>query len=166
MRVPSLSVILVVAVHVGFNSVFAAAALAQERIAADTPKTTVAGNTFVAPAGWSLVVRGPATILEAPEGGSFIALVDVPAKDATTADAAVAAAWAAYKPDAKWPLKVDDADRRQGRLDRSQVRTRTRRRRTRSATSASTCDGPTTCGPSRSTTWRRRSARSAAPRSA
>ena len=77
-----------------------------ERIAADTAKTTVAGNTFVAPAGWSLAVRGPATILEAPEGGSFILLVDVAAKDAANADAALAAAWAAYKPDAKWPLKV------------------------------------------------------------
>jgi CubicO group peptidase (beta-lactamase class C family) len=77
-----------------------------ERIAADTAKTTVAGNTFVAPAGWSLVVRGPATILEAPEGGSFIVLVDLAAKDAANADAALAAAWAAYKPDAKWPLKV------------------------------------------------------------
>ena len=72
-------------------------------LAADTPKTTVTGNTFIAPAGWSISVRGPATILEAPEGGSYIALVDVTAKDA---DAAVAAAWAAYKPGAKWPLKV------------------------------------------------------------
>jgi CubicO group peptidase (beta-lactamase class C family) len=74
-----------------------------QRLAADTPKTTVTGNTFIAPAEWSISVRGPATILEAPEGGSYIALVDVTAKDA---DAAVAAAWAAYKPDAKWPLKV------------------------------------------------------------
>jgi len=79
---------------------------AAERIAADSPRTTVAGNTFVAPAGWSLLVRGPATLLESPEGGSFIVLVDVAAKDAADADAAVAAAWAAYKPDAKWPLKV------------------------------------------------------------
>jgi CubicO group peptidase (beta-lactamase class C family) len=79
---------------------------APERIAADSPKTTVAGNQFVAPAGWSLVVQGPATILEAPEGGSFIALVDVPAKDATTADDALAVAWKTYKPDAKWALKV------------------------------------------------------------
>jgi CubicO group peptidase (beta-lactamase class C family) len=77
-----------------------------ERLTADTARATVAGNTFVAPAGWSLVVRGPATILEAPEGGSFIVLVDVAAKDAANADAALAAAWAAYKPDAKWPLKV------------------------------------------------------------
>ncbi|MBV8202903.1 MAG: beta-lactamase family protein [Acidobacteria bacterium] len=65
--------------------------------------TTVSGNTFIAPAGWSVRVRGPATILEAPEGDSWIALVDVQAKDA---DAAVAAAWAAYKPEAKWPLEV------------------------------------------------------------
>jgi CubicO group peptidase (beta-lactamase class C family) len=79
---------------------------AAERIAADTPRTTMAGNTFVAPAGWSLAVRGPATILEAPEGGSFIVLVDVPAKDGVDPDAAIAAAWAAYRPDAKWPLKV------------------------------------------------------------
>lgn len=77
-----------------------------EKLAADTAKATTAGNTFVAPAGWSIAVRGPATLLEAPEGGSFIALVDVEAKDAKDSDAAVAAAWKAYKPDAAWPLKV------------------------------------------------------------
>lgn len=48
-------------------------------------------------------VRGAATILTAPEGDSWLALVDVAAKDA---EAAVAAGWAVYKPDAKWPLKV------------------------------------------------------------
>ena len=37
------------------------------------PKKPVLGNTFIAPAGWSLAVRGPATILEAPEGDSRIA---------------------------------------------------------------------------------------------
>ena len=73
------------------------------RLTADTPKTTVAGNTFIAPAEWTVSVRGPATILEPPEGGGAIALVDVTAEDA---DAAVAAAWKAYKPDASWPLKV------------------------------------------------------------
>ncbi len=82
----------------------AALTAAKETLAADTPRTTVAGNTFIAPVGWSVEVRGPATILEPPEGGgSHIALVDVQAKDA---DAAVAAAWAAYRPDAKWPLKA------------------------------------------------------------
>ena len=65
------------------------------------------GATFIAPAGWSVVVRGPATILEAPEHDSHIALVDI--EKAADADAAVAAAWAAYRPDAKWPLKVATA---------------------------------------------------------
>lgn len=72
-------------------------------LAADTPMTTVTGNTFLAPMGWSASTRGPATILEAPEHDSWIAFVDLEAKDA---DAAVAAAWAAYKPEANWPLKV------------------------------------------------------------
>jgi len=71
-------------------------------LAADTASTTVMGNTYVAPEGWTLSVRGPATILEAPEGGSWVALVDVEAEDA---DAAVAAAWTAYR-DLEWPLKV------------------------------------------------------------
>ncbi len=82
-----------------------AAAPAAAPLAADTPTTTVLGNTFIAPAGWTVSVRGPATILASPEGDSWIALVDVDAKDA---DAAIAAAWAAYKPDAKWPLKVSN----------------------------------------------------------
>ena len=80
----------------------AAETLAAETLAADTSKTTVMGNTFVAPEGWTMSVRGPATILEPPEGGSAIALVDVEAEDA---DAAIAAAWAAYK-EPEWPLKV------------------------------------------------------------
>ncbi len=46
-------------------------------LTADTPTTTVVGNTFIAPAGWTVSVRGPATILEPPEGDSWIALVDV-----------------------------------------------------------------------------------------
>lgn len=78
-------------------------ASATERLAADTPKTTVLGNTFIAPAGWSLSVRGPATILEAPEGDSRIVMVDVQAPDG---DAALAAAWAAYPGSDRWPLKV------------------------------------------------------------
>jgi CubicO group peptidase (beta-lactamase class C family) len=80
------------------------AAAASEVLAADTPRTTVEGNKFIAPAGWRIEVRGPATILTPPEGDSYIALVDVKAKDA---DAAIAAAWAAYRPEAaKRPLKV------------------------------------------------------------
>jgi CubicO group peptidase (beta-lactamase class C family) len=74
-----------------------------EPLGADTPKETVLGNTFIAPVGWTLSVRGPATILTAPEGDSWIALVDVSARNA---EAALSAAWAAYKPGMKWPLKV------------------------------------------------------------
>jgi CubicO group peptidase (beta-lactamase class C family) len=83
----------------------AASAQAPEKLSADTPKTTVLGNAFIAPKDWSIRVKGPATILEAPEGDSWVALVDVEAK---TQDEALAAAWQAYKPDAKWPLKVSN----------------------------------------------------------
>lgn len=73
------------------------------QLTADTPMETVEGATFVAPADWTVSVRGPATILETPEGDSRLALVDVRAPDA---DSAVALAWAAYMPDRPWPLKV------------------------------------------------------------
>jgi CubicO group peptidase (beta-lactamase class C family) len=76
---------------------------ATQVLASDTPAATANGNPFIAPAGWTLSRNGPAVILTAPEGGSRVALVDVAAKDA---DAAVAAAWAAYDPKAKWPLKL------------------------------------------------------------
>jgi len=82
-----------------------ASALASGRLSADTPKTTVLGNAFIAPKDWSLSVKGPATILEAPEGNSWVALVDVPAANA---EQALAAAWKAYKPEEKWPVKVSN----------------------------------------------------------
>ncbi len=85
-----------------FVSLLAQAQDAPVMLDADTPTTTVGGNTFIAPAGWSLSVSGPATFIEAPEGGSRIVLVDVEAEDA---EGAVAAGWAAYK-DIDWPLKV------------------------------------------------------------
>ncbi len=68
---------------------------ATQTMTADTPKTTVAGNTFIAPVEWKLRVRGPATILESPEGGSIIAIYDLRA--AKDADEAVAQAWQHYK---------------------------------------------------------------------
>jgi CubicO group peptidase (beta-lactamase class C family) len=46
--------------------------------------------------------RGPATLVEAPEGDSRIVIVDVRANDA---DGAVAAAWAAYQ-NPQWSLKI------------------------------------------------------------
>jgi CubicO group peptidase (beta-lactamase class C family) len=63
--------------------------------------TTADGATFIAPAGWTVVVKGPLTLLSPPEEGSHLALVETHAKDA---DSAVAAAWAAYKPDHPWTL--------------------------------------------------------------
>jgi hypothetical protein len=66
------------------------------------PKTTVAGNTFIAPAEWTLRVRGAGTILEAPERESFIALYDF--AEAKDADDAVAQAWAAYRGKAPFAL--------------------------------------------------------------
>lgn len=89
---------------------------AAEVLAADSPRTTVAGNAFLAPAGWTISVRNEATILEAPEAGSRIALVDVRAKDA---DSAVAAAWAAFGVEPKWPLiSTSDLAPRDGWTDR------------------------------------------------
>ncbi|HRI64377.1 MAG TPA: serine hydrolase domain-containing protein [Polyangium sp.] len=82
-----------------------------ERVTADTPKTTSMGNTFIVPAEWSISVKGPVTILETPEVGSRVIVVDVLAKDA---DAAIEAAWEAYGiENRKWPLKsaVDVSDR-------------------------------------------------------
>jgi hypothetical protein len=74
-----------------------------DRMVRDTPRNTTEGNTFIAPAGWAVSAHGSATVLEPPEGGSAIALVDV---RAPSADSAVALAWQAYKPDQAWPLKV------------------------------------------------------------
>ncbi|MFN7973107.1 MAG: serine hydrolase domain-containing protein [Acidobacteriota bacterium] len=73
------------------------------RMEIDTPRTTLEGNTFIAPVGWRLTVRGPATILEPPEGGSAIAIVDLRERDA---DAAIASSWKAYGKEVGWPLKV------------------------------------------------------------
>jgi CubicO group peptidase (beta-lactamase class C family) len=76
-------------------------ATASEALGVDTPMTTVAGNTFTAPADWTVSVKGPATILSPPEDESALVLVDVKAEDA---DAAVAAGWAAYR-EHGWALR-------------------------------------------------------------
>src|SRR5262249_33556408 len=76
---------------------------ASERLTTDAPRTTALGNAFIAPKDWSVRKQDAATILEAPEGDTWIALVDV---QGTNNDDALAAAWKAYKPGAKWPVKV------------------------------------------------------------
>lgn len=87
-------------------SVTSAEVILDEPLPADTATTTVAGNPFTAPADWAVSIKGPATIITPPEGGSHIVLVDVDV-EADDAESAVAAAWAAYK-DHDWPLKVVD----------------------------------------------------------
>jgi CubicO group peptidase (beta-lactamase class C family) len=68
-----------------------------EHLVTDSPRTTSGGTTFVAPGGWSIASRDNVVVLDPPEAGSHIVLVDVTATDA---DAAVAAAWVAYDKDA------------------------------------------------------------------
>jgi CubicO group peptidase (beta-lactamase class C family) len=98
-----------IALLAGFFLVLATAhGATAEPLAADTPKQTVLGNTFIAPAGWSIAMRGPETILTAPEGDTWIVLVDVEEGKAKDADAAIATAWKVYKPEASWPLKVSN----------------------------------------------------------
>ncbi len=93
----------VIAVVFGAIATSQTPAESTERLRTDTPKTTVRGNAFIAPKDWSLRVRGPATIIEAPESDSAVALVDI---EASGPEEALAAAWHAYKAEAKWPVKV------------------------------------------------------------
>ncbi len=74
-----------------------------ERVTADTPRVTSAGATFKVPTGWSIETEKDFVILTPPETDTHIAIVDSQAADAK---AAVAAAWAAYKPDSKRPIKL------------------------------------------------------------
>jgi CubicO group peptidase (beta-lactamase class C family) len=89
--------VLLVALPLGF------AAHAAEPLAADTPMTTTGGATFTAPMGWSVTATANKNVLEPPEADSHLAVLDVQAADA---DAAVAAGWAGYRPDARRPLRL------------------------------------------------------------
>lgn len=81
----------------------AAAAPVEEKVASDTPRTTAAGATFTVPAGWTLRSDGAQRVLSGPEPGLRIAIVD---RSEADADAAVAAAWQAFNPRFKRPLKI------------------------------------------------------------
>ena len=65
-----------------------------EKLTADKEVTTSGGATFTAPGGWSMVTSGPLIVVEPPEADSHIVVFD---SDAATAEAAIDAAWAAYK---------------------------------------------------------------------
>lgn len=70
-----------------------AAGAATAESAAGTPGKTPSGHGYIVPPDWTQARRGHAVVLQAPEGGSWIALVEV---DAGHADDAVAQAWMRY----------------------------------------------------------------------
>ena len=80
-----------------------------EVLPADSSQMTAQGTSFVAPKDWKIAERGSATLLELPEAGSRMAIVDVNAKDA---DGAVETAWVAYgAPRRKLKLASEQANR-------------------------------------------------------
>jgi len=87
-----------------------AAAPTVKVVSGDTPWADTDGNTFIVPDGWKVATLDTMTVVTAPEGDSHIAFVDV---SAPSQEAALAAGWKAYKPDAKWPLiaQTDSPDR-------------------------------------------------------
>lgn len=74
-----------------------------ERVSADTPRVTPGGATFTVPKDWSILTGKNLVILEPPEPDTHIVLFDSQSGDAA---AAVTAAWAAYKPESKRPVKL------------------------------------------------------------
>jgi CubicO group peptidase (beta-lactamase class C family) len=76
---------------------------APELVTADASRVTPGGATFKVPAGWSIVTVKDVVILTPPETDTHLAIVDSHAPDAK---AAVTAAWAAYKPESKRPIKL------------------------------------------------------------
>src|ERR1700730_7776366 len=74
-----------------------------EQIASETKRSTPAGATFTAPAAWSMRGEASLIVLTPPEPDSHLAIVDVKAADAASA---VTAAWSAYRPDFKRPVKL------------------------------------------------------------
>jgi CubicO group peptidase (beta-lactamase class C family) len=99
MRRRALLVCALLALFVSFSA-------AAETVEKDTPRTTAAGTQYTVPAGWAVSAKGAMVVLTPPETDSALALVDSESKDA---DAAVAAAWTVFRPDAKWPLKLSTA---------------------------------------------------------
>jgi CubicO group peptidase (beta-lactamase class C family) len=97
--------VLGLALAIGFAgaTVRASPARAAEALSADNPRATAGGATFTAPMGWSVTSAANKTVLDPPEGDSHLTLLDVQAADA---DAAMAAGWASYRPNAHRPLRI------------------------------------------------------------
>jgi CubicO group peptidase (beta-lactamase class C family) len=74
-----------------------------ETVAVDTPRTTVAGTTYIVPAGWTVDATDARVILQGPEPDLRVALVD---GTGTNGDDVVAAAWKIFHPGFSRPLKL------------------------------------------------------------
>lgn len=74
-----------------------------ELLATDSPRVTVGGVRYAAPAGWTSVVQGALIVLSAQEGDSRLAIIE---STAAEPDAAVAEAWALYRGVPPPPLKL------------------------------------------------------------
>jgi CubicO group peptidase (beta-lactamase class C family) len=73
------------------------------KVSADSPRVTPGGTSFKVPAEWSIATGKNIVVLQPPEPDTHIAIVDVQASDARNA---VSAAWAAYKPEFKHPIRL------------------------------------------------------------
>jgi CubicO group peptidase (beta-lactamase class C family) len=71
--------------------------LAQAPAGSDTPSKTASGMSYTQPRDWAATVKGPVTVLSAPEANLNIAVVEV--GSAADAQAAVTRAWSLYKPE-------------------------------------------------------------------
>jgi len=74
-----------------------------ELLTSDTPRSTPGGATFTVPGGWTISQGKNMVTLTPPETDTHVVIVDTQAADAK---AAVEAAWTAYKPEAKRPVKL------------------------------------------------------------
>ena len=71
------------------------------RLARDAPQRTLSGATFTAPAGWTITSRGAQIVLDGPEPGISMAIVEA---SSDRLDEAMAEAWSSFRP--KWGAKV------------------------------------------------------------
>lgn len=75
-----------------------AAVVRPETVAADVERTTTVGTRYLVPAGWTVTATRELVVLEAPERGSMIAIVEPAA--ATSSDDALGHAWRIFRPHA------------------------------------------------------------------
>lgn len=77
-----------------------------QTLTADTPRSTRGGVAFTVPAGWSVASDSSSVSMQAPEADTRVVILDEQASDAA---AAVAQAWAKYRPGFQRPLKASVA---------------------------------------------------------